>query len=245
MFQAKAVLLVVAYELAFSGARPHHDVSASRNVVCDNSAMRTIRHRRAPEETNCTFRFQRLFDTNIPGMTVDEKAHTSEACRWACMHNTSCVALNWNYTEKKCLLLFTASELTNRQAYSDTILMILDTRCPPLTCTNHNPCKNGGTCHVVTNGIGWLKCDCPSGKSGSYCETIAVAPTTEAKPSTSFYLLMILVMIVPSLLIAVCMNTWMKKKQEKERERKEALQRSQEENSFQWLDSLLQFFTAD
>ncbi|KAI0215355.1 hypothetical protein LSAT2_032619 [Lamellibrachia satsuma] len=175
MFQATAVLLVVAYELAFSGARPHKDV-----FVCVKSAMRTSRHRRAPVETNCTFRFQRLFDTNIPGMTVDEKAHTSEACRWACMHNTSCVALNWNYTEKKCLLLFTASELTNRQAYSDTILMILDTRCPPLTCTKHNPCKNGGTCHVVTNGMGWLKCDCPSGKSGSYCETAVI----KLKPRT-------------------------------------------------------------
>ena len=93
------------------------------------------------------------------------------------MHNTSCVALNWNYTEKKCLLLFTASELMNRQAYSDTILMILDIRCPPLS---ENPYFNtflrtsrNTTVHIRVDPDGDSRLDKDSGRT-SDCLSWAV-----------------------------------------------------------------------
>ncbi|CAG2161670.1 unnamed protein product [Oppiella nova] len=35
-------------------------------------------------------------------------------------------------------------------------------------CTNHKPCKNGGSC--TNTGQGWYTCDCPLGYTGKNCE---------------------------------------------------------------------------
>jgi hypothetical protein len=35
-------------------------------------------------------------------------------------------------------------------------------------CTNHKPCKNGGSC--TNTGQGWYTCECPLGFTGKNCE---------------------------------------------------------------------------